>query len=108
MFSAENLLSPAGITVPKYCLKMLRVLTQRRVGVQEDDALGLQVLADLVVNHLGVVHHQAFSDEVVRAVHLDVVHRFDGMRLDRLDPLEAEPVVAVHANRRAVRAIRRV
>ena len=36
-------------------LEDLRVLAQRRVGVQEDDALGLEVLADLVVDHLGLV-----------------------------------------------------
>src|SRR5690606_5290344 len=33
----------------------LGVLLQTRVGVQEDDALGLQVLTDLVVDHLGLV-----------------------------------------------------
>ena len=82
VFSAENLLSPAGITVPKYCLKMLRMLAQRGVGVKEDDALRLQVLADLVVDHLGVVH-QAFGDEVV-GPSTSMSYRFDGMRLDDL------------------------
>ncbi|CAM5260988.1 hypothetical protein SFUMM280S_02562 [Streptomyces fumanus] len=52
VFSAANLLSPAGMTVPSI-LEQLRVL-HARVGVQEDDALLLQVLADLVVDDLGL------------------------------------------------------
>ena len=36
-------------------LEELLVLAQRGVGVEEDDALLLQVLADLVVDHLGLV-----------------------------------------------------
>jgi hypothetical protein len=36
-------------------LEQLGVLAQPGVGVDEDDALGLQVLADLVVDDLGLV-----------------------------------------------------
>ena len=52
--SAANLLSPGGITVPKYCLHELRVLPQRRVHVAEQDALCLQVLPVAVVDDFGL------------------------------------------------------
>ena len=81
---------------------------QARVGIEEDNPLCLKVFPDLVIYHLRVVYHEAFGDEVVWTVNLDVVHRLDGIRLDRLDPLEAKPVVAVNPNRRAMRAIRRM
>ena len=43
------------MTVPKYSCEELRVLLQRGVGVEEDDALLLELLVDLVVDHLGLV-----------------------------------------------------
>ena len=86
-------------------LEDLRVFLQRRVGVQEDHALGLQILADLVVDDLGVVRDQPFGHEVVRSVNLDVIDRLDSIRLDGLHSLEAQPVIAVSPNRGAVGAI---
>ena len=55
VLSAANLLSPTGMTVPKYSLNSSGVLAQRGVGVEEEDALLLEVLADLVVDDLGLV-----------------------------------------------------
>lgn len=46
-------------------LEELGVLAQRRVGVHEDDALLLQVLADLVVDDLGLVLGGDARDEAV-------------------------------------------
>ncbi len=46
-------------------LEELRVLAQRRVGVHEDDALALEVLADLVVDHLGLVLGGDAGDETL-------------------------------------------
>ena len=53
--SAANLLSFCGMIVPKYCLTMLLVLAQARVHVEEDHALRLEVLLELVVDDLGLV-----------------------------------------------------
>jgi hypothetical protein len=55
VFSAANLLSPDRDHRAEVLLEQLLVLAQRRVGVDEDDALLLQVLADLVVDDLGLV-----------------------------------------------------
>ncbi|OEI69675.1 Uncharacterized protein Cus16_0284 [Curtobacterium sp. ER1/6] len=46
-------------------LEELGVLAQRRVGVHEDDALLLQVLADLVVDDLGLVLRGDAGDEAL-------------------------------------------
>ena len=46
-------------------LEQLRVLAQRRVGVQEDDALLLEVLADLVVDDLGLVLRGDAGDQAL-------------------------------------------
>ena len=46
-------------------LKQVLVLTQGGVGVNEDDTLFLQVLADLVVNHLGFVLGGNAGDETL-------------------------------------------
>ena len=54
-FRAANLLSFCGMIVPKYCFDELLVLTQARVHVQEDHALLLEVLLELVVDDLGLV-----------------------------------------------------
>ena len=54
-FSAENLLSPLGMTEPKYSRNSSGCSRSAGVGVQEDHALLLQVLADLVVDDLGLV-----------------------------------------------------
>ena len=54
-FSAANLLSAAGMTVAEVLLDDVRVLAQPGVHVQEDDALLLEVLADRVVDDLGLV-----------------------------------------------------
>ena len=63
VFSAANLLSPAGMTEPKYSRNSSGVLAQRRVGVQEEDALLLEVLADLVVDDLGLVLGRDAGDQ---------------------------------------------
>ena len=55
VLSAANLLSPTGNDRAEVLLEDLRVLLERGVGVQEDDALLLQLLVDLVVDHLGLV-----------------------------------------------------
>ena len=52
VFSAANLLSPAGITEAKYSRKISSCSRSAGVGVEEEDALLLQVLADLVVDDL--------------------------------------------------------
>jgi hypothetical protein len=44
-------------------LEDLRVFAQRGVGIQEDDALGFQVLADLVVDHFRLVLGGDAGDE---------------------------------------------
>ena len=54
-FSAANLLSFGGMILPKYCLDDVLVLAQARVHVEEEDALLLEVLAQLVVDDLGLV-----------------------------------------------------
>jgi len=54
VFSDANLLSHRNDGA-EVLLEDLRVLAERGVGVQEDDALLLQVLTDLVVHHLGLV-----------------------------------------------------
>jgi hypothetical protein len=64
VLSAENLLSPAGITVPKYSWK-ISGCSAGRVGVEEDDALRLQVLTDLVVDHLGLVLRGDAGDQAL-------------------------------------------
>ena len=46
-------------------LEQVLVLAQGGVGVDEDDALFLQVLADLVVNHLGLVLRGNTCDEAL-------------------------------------------
>ena len=65
VFSAENLLSPAGMTVVKYSRNSSRLLLQSRVGVDEDDALLLEVLADLVVDDLGLVLRGDAGDQAL-------------------------------------------
>ena len=55
VFSAENLLSAAGMTVPKYFLTRSGYSRSARVHVQEEDALLLEILADGVVDDLGLV-----------------------------------------------------
>ena len=65
VFSAANLLSPAGITEPKYSLEDLLVLAERGVGVQEEDALLLEVLPDLVVDDLGLVLRRDTGDQAL-------------------------------------------
>src|SRR5450755_1885499 len=49
VFSAENLLSPAGLA------EQVLVLTQAGIGVEEQHALLFQVLANLVVNNFTFV-----------------------------------------------------
>ena len=78
------------------------MLAQGGVGVEEEDALLLEVLANLVVDDLAVVDDEPFSHEVVRTVDLDVPHRLDALGLDRRDACEAEVVGHVGAERRAV------
>jgi hypothetical protein len=65
VLSAANLLSPAGMTEPKYSLEDVLVLAQPGVGVDEDDALLLQVLADLVVDDLGLVLRGHAGDQAL-------------------------------------------
>ena len=65
VFSEANLLSPTGMTVPKYSWKSSGCSLQRGVGVQEDDALLLQVLADLVVDDLGLVLRGDTGDQAL-------------------------------------------
>ena len=55
VFSAANLLSPTGMTVPKYSRKSSGCSLSAGVGVEEDHALALELLVDLVVDHLGLV-----------------------------------------------------
>ena len=65
MFSAANLLSPTGMTVPKYSLKRSSCSRSAGVGVEEEDALLLEVLADLVVDDLGLVLRGDAGDEAL-------------------------------------------
>ena len=65
VFSAANLLSPTGMTVPKYSWKSSGCSLQRGVGVEEDDALRLEVLADRVVDDLGLVLRGDAGDEAL-------------------------------------------
>ena len=53
--SAANLLSFSGMTVPKYSRDEVLVLAQARVHVEEQDALPLELLLELVVDDLGLV-----------------------------------------------------
>ena len=46
-------------------LEELRVLAQRGVGVEEEDALLLEVLADLVVDDLGLVLRRDAGDQAL-------------------------------------------
>ena len=55
MFSGGELVVARRDDRGEVLLEELRVLAQRRVRVLEDDALLLQVLTDLVVDHLGLV-----------------------------------------------------
>ena len=55
VFSAASLLSFGGDDRPEVLAEDLRVLLQRLIGAEEDDALLLEVLADVVVDDLGVV-----------------------------------------------------
>ena len=54
-FSAANLLSFCGMIVPDVLLDDVLVLAQRRVHVEEDHALRLEVGLELVVDDLGLV-----------------------------------------------------
>ena len=49
------MLSWIGMIVPKYCLHQVGMLAQRRVGIDEDDALLLQVLAQAVIDDFRLV-----------------------------------------------------
>ena len=51
--------------MPKYSLEEVLVLAQRGVGVEEEDALLLQVLADLVVDDLGLVLRRDAGDQAL-------------------------------------------
>ena len=53
--SAANLLSFCGMIVPKYSLDEVLVLPQAGVHVEEEDALLLELLLELVVDDLGLV-----------------------------------------------------
>ena len=53
--SAANLLSFCGMIVPEVLLDDVLVLAQRRVHVEEDDALRLEVGLELVVDDLRLV-----------------------------------------------------
>ena len=53
--SAANLLSFGGMIVPKYSLDELRVLPQRRVHVEKEDALVRELLLELVVDDFRLV-----------------------------------------------------
>ena len=53
--SAANLLSFAGMIVAEVLLDELLVLPQAGVHVEEEDALVLEVLLELVVDDLGLV-----------------------------------------------------
>ena len=64
-FSAANLLSVGGMIVPKYCLNEVLVVAQRGVGVEEDHALLLEVLLELVVDDLGVVLRADAGEELL-------------------------------------------
>ena len=86
VFSAANLLSPTGITEPKYSWNSSSCSRSAGVGVEEDDALLLQVLADLVVDDLGLVLRRDAGDQPLLL----------GLR-------DAEPVVGVLDVRRAAR-----
>ena len=65
MFSAENLLSPIGMMEPEVFLEQFGVFAQTGVGVDEDHALLLQVLTDLVVHDLRLVLCSHTRDEGV-------------------------------------------
>ena len=65
VLSAANLLSPTGITVPKYSWKSSGLLAQRGVGVEEEHALLLEVLADRVVDDLGLVLRGDAGDQAL-------------------------------------------
>jgi hypothetical protein len=65
VLSAANLLSPGGMTVPKYSRKSSSCSRSAGVGVEEDDALLLEVLADLVVDDLGLVLRGDAGDEAL-------------------------------------------
>ena len=65
VLSAANLLSPTGMTVPKYSWNSSGVLAQRGVGVEEEDALLLEVLADRVVDDLGLVLRGDTGDQAL-------------------------------------------
>ena len=54
-FSAANLLSFGGMILPKYSLDELLVLAQAGVHVEEEHALLLEILLELVVDDLGLV-----------------------------------------------------
>ena len=53
-------------------LDQVGVLAQGRVHVAEEDAHLFEILTVAVIDHLGVVNDDAFGDEVVRSVDLDV------------------------------------
>ena len=65
VLSAANLLSPAGMTDAEVLAEQVLVLAQRGVGVEEEDALLLQVLADLVVDDLGLVLRGHAGDQAL-------------------------------------------
>jgi hypothetical protein len=52
VFSAENFIVTGGDHSAEVLLEDLWVFTQARVGVQEDDALRLEIFADLVIDDL--------------------------------------------------------
>jgi hypothetical protein len=58
-------LSPAGITEAEVLAEEVLVLAQAGVGVDEDDALLLQVLTDLVVDDLALVLGGDTGDEAL-------------------------------------------
>ena len=72
VFSAENLLSPAGITVPKYFFK-ISGCSFSAVSVSGRSRLGPRGPPGSGDRRPRVVHDQALGHEVVRPVNLDVI-----------------------------------
>ena len=63
--SAANLLSVGGMTVAQYSRNSSSCLLQRLIGVEEDDALVLEVLLEAVVDDLGLVLRADAGEELL-------------------------------------------